>query len=317
MCCCRGHGWLPPSPRSRPGSATSRASASFPDRCDDALVALARRRAELLERGRASADALATLDALTAAFERSAAAARSLERRLLGLAELRREPRSSDGVRFPVRAGRGSCSRSATASPRAPRSELLRPARLRGAARELRRHRQGRRAGQALVPARACADAGRPRLGADLVVGLDVRVPDAGARHAGAGRTACSSRPAGSSSADRSTTAPSWACRGASPNRAFNARDIELTYQYSNFGVPGLGLQARPRRRRRHRALRDRAGGDGRSARPRSRNFARLAEAGARGRYGFYEALDYTPSRAARRRSGRRSCAPTWRTIRG
>jgi cyclic beta-1,2-glucan synthetase len=24
---------------------------------------------------------------------------------------------------------------------------------------------------------------------------------------------------------------------------AFNARDLELTYQYSNFGVPGLGLK--------------------------------------------------------------------------
>ena len=24
---------------------------------------------------------------------------------------------------------------------------------------------------------------------------------------------------------------------------AFNARDIEFTYQYSNFGVPGLGLK--------------------------------------------------------------------------
>ena len=26
---------------------------------------------------------------------------------------------------------------------------------------------------------------------------------------------------------------------------AFNARDREFTYQYSSFGVPGLGLQAR------------------------------------------------------------------------
>ena len=24
---------------------------------------------------------------------------------------------------------------------------------------------------------------------------------------------------------------------------AYNARDLELTYQYSNFGVPGLGLK--------------------------------------------------------------------------
>ena len=71
----------------------------------------------------------------------------------------------------------------------------------------------------ALVPARPRADAGRPRLGADLVVGLDVRVPDAVAGHARAAPAACSSRPTGWSCAGRSTTAPSAACRGASPSR--------------------------------------------------------------------------------------------------
>ena len=38
-------------------------------------------------------------------------------------------------------------------------------------------------------------------------------------------------------------TAQNWACPGASRNRRYNARDLELTYQYSNFGVPGLGLK--------------------------------------------------------------------------
>ncbi|RIL05060.1 MAG: glycosyl transferase [Proteobacteria bacterium] len=77
---------------------------------------------------------------------------------------------------------------------------------------------------------------------------------------------------------------------------AYNARDLELTYQYSNFGVPGLGLK---------RGL----GGDAVVAPYATalaamvdpagavRNFARLADAGARGRYGWCEALDYTPSR--------------------
>ena len=78
---------------------------------------------------------------------------------------------------------------------------------------------------------------------------------------------------------------------------AYNARDLELTYQYSNFGVPGLGLKrglsedvvvapyatalaamVDPRGRRR-------------------RTSPRLAAAGGRGRYGCYEALDYTPAR--------------------
>ncbi len=77
---------------------------------------------------------------------------------------------------------------------------------------------------------------------------------------------------------------------------AYNIRDLELTYQYSNFGVPGLGLK---------RGL-----GESAVVAPYAtalasmvdpaaavRNFARLAGAGAGGRYGFYEALDYTPSR--------------------
>jgi cyclic beta-1,2-glucan synthetase len=77
---------------------------------------------------------------------------------------------------------------------------------------------------------------------------------------------------------------------------AYNVRDLELTYQYSNFGVPGLGLK---------RGLSENAVvapyatalaamvDPGAAA----RNFARLAALGAGGRYGFYEALDYTRTR--------------------
>ena len=77
---------------------------------------------------------------------------------------------------------------------------------------------------------------------------------------------------------------------------AYNARDLELTYQYSNFGVPGLGLK---------RGL----GGDvviapyatalAAMVDPEAavNNFSRLAGAGGRGRFGWYEALDYTPAR--------------------
>ena len=78
---------------------------------------------------------------------------------------------------------------------------------------------------------------------------------------------------------------------------AYNARDLELTYQYSNFGIPGLGLK---------RGLADNfvvapyatglaAMVDPQAARA---NYDRLAKIGARGRYGFCEALDYTPARA-------------------
>jgi len=77
---------------------------------------------------------------------------------------------------------------------------------------------------------------------------------------------------------------------------AYNVRDAHLTYQYSGFGVPGLGLK---------RGLFEdvvtapyatalAAMVDPRAA---LANFAHLEEAGARGIYGFYDALDYTPSR--------------------
>jgi cyclic beta-1,2-glucan synthetase len=77
---------------------------------------------------------------------------------------------------------------------------------------------------------------------------------------------------------------------------AFNARDLEFTYQYSGFGIPDLALK--------------RGIGDDTVIAPYAtglaamidpiaavENFARLAQLGASGRYGWYEALDYTKSR--------------------
>jgi cyclic beta-1,2-glucan synthetase len=77
---------------------------------------------------------------------------------------------------------------------------------------------------------------------------------------------------------------------------AYNARDLDLTYQYSSFGVPGLGLK---------RGL-----GEDVVIAPyatalaamidpvaAAANFSRLEKAGGRGAYGFYEAIDYTRSR--------------------
>jgi cyclic beta-1,2-glucan synthetase len=77
---------------------------------------------------------------------------------------------------------------------------------------------------------------------------------------------------------------------------SYNARDLEMTYQYSNFGVPGLGLK---------RGL-----GENRVIAPYAtalaamidpvaavENYGRLSGLGAEGRFGFYEAVDFTPSR--------------------
>ncbi len=76
----------------------------------------------------------------------------------------------------------------------------------------------------------------------------------------------------------------------------YHVRDLEFTYQYSNFGVPGLGLK---RGLSENAVVAPYATALAAMVDPGAavRNFARLAALGARGRYGFYEALDYTPTR--------------------
>ena len=77
---------------------------------------------------------------------------------------------------------------------------------------------------------------------------------------------------------------------------AFNVRDLDLNYQYSAFGVPGLGLQ---------RGLGDDlviapyATGLAAMVEPSAaaRNFLEIARLGGRGPHGYYEALDFTRSR--------------------
>jgi len=79
---------------------------------------------------------------------------------------------------------------------------------------------------------------------------------------------------------------------------AFNGRDLAFTYQYAAFGVPGLGMKrglgadlviapyatALAAMYLPHAAV---------------ENFERLEKEGALGRFGFYEALDFTPIRLA------------------
>jgi cyclic beta-1,2-glucan synthetase len=77
---------------------------------------------------------------------------------------------------------------------------------------------------------------------------------------------------------------------------AFNARDLEQTYQYASFGVPGLGLK---RGLSQDVVVAPYATALGAMIQPQAavRNFARLDHIGARGQYGFREALDYTARR--------------------
>lgn len=76
----------------------------------------------------------------------------------------------------------------------------------------------------------------------------------------------------------------------------YNARDIEKTYQYSNFGVPGLGLK---RGLSADLVIAPYATGLATMIDPAGacQNYRRLAKMGALGRYGYYEALDLTRSR--------------------
>jgi cyclic beta-1,2-glucan synthetase len=77
---------------------------------------------------------------------------------------------------------------------------------------------------------------------------------------------------------------------------AYNAQNLEYTYQYSNFGVPGLGLK---------RGLGEdlviapyaTALATMVDAPAAAENFVKLAAMGALGSYGYYEALDFTSTR--------------------
>jgi len=77
---------------------------------------------------------------------------------------------------------------------------------------------------------------------------------------------------------------------------AYNARDLDLTYQYSSFGVPGLGLK---RGLSQDLVIAPYATALAAMIDPSEavQNFTRIARAGGLGSYGFYEALDYTATR--------------------
>ncbi|PWU25514.1 MAG: hypothetical protein C5B48_00915 [Candidatus Rokuibacteriota bacterium] len=76
----------------------------------------------------------------------------------------------------------------------------------------------------------------------------------------------------------------------------YNVRDREFTYQYSNFGVPGLGLD---RSLGENVVIAPYATGLAAMVYPGAAaiNFAAIARTGGRGPLGFYDALDYTGKR--------------------
>jgi cyclic beta-1,2-glucan synthetase len=76
----------------------------------------------------------------------------------------------------------------------------------------------------------------------------------------------------------------------------YNGRDPEQTYQYSNFGVPGLGLK---RGLSENLVIAPYATGLATMVDPAAAlaNLEALEAIGGRGEYGFYEAIDFTPGR--------------------
>ena len=80
-------------------------------------------------------------------------------------------------------------------------------------------------------------------------------------------------------------------------------RDHELTYQYTNFGVPGLGLKRGLGAEHRHRALCDRSSRRSSCRARRRENLERLKAIGALGRYGYLRRRRlHAAARAGRRR---------------
>jgi cellobiose phosphorylase len=82
----------------------------------------------------------------------------------------------------------------------------------------------------------------------------------------------------------------------------YNTIDVHLNYQYRAFGVPGLGLK---RGLAEDLVIAPYASALALMIEPEEAclNLQRLAAEGFEGKYGFYEAIDYTPSRLPRRQS--------------
>ena len=269
--------------------------AELPDRCEAAIGILVRRRAELAARTDDRMDLLARSDALVDALDRSAQAARLLERRLAALAEIAGKMFDAMEFDFLFDAGRQLLSigyRVADGTLDPSCYDLLaseaRLASFVAIAKGDIPVRHWFRLGRALTP----VDRGSALISWSgsmfeyLMSSLVMRAP-AGSLLEQTNRFVVRRQ-----MKYGGELGVPW---GVSES-AYNARDIELTYQYSNFGVPGLGLK---------RGLSEdavvapyatalAAMVDPEEA---ARNYSRLAAAGGRGRFGYYEALDYTPAR--------------------
>ncbi len=269
--------------------------ADLPGHCEEAIRGLTRYRSELDPHARGVSAAVVRADALIDAFERSANAARVLERRLAALGEMAGKMFEAMEFGFlfdPARQLLAIGYRVAEGSLDPNCYDLLaseaRLASFVAIAKGDVPARHWFRLGRDLTP----VDRGSALISWSgsmfeyLMPSLVMRAPE-GSLLAQSNRLVV--RRQMKYGAELGVP---W---GVSES-AYSARDLELTYQYSNFGVPGLGLK---------RGLSENvvvapyatalaAMVDAKAA---ARNFTRLAAAGGLGRYGYYEALDYTPTR--------------------
>ncbi|MBN1422853.1 MAG: hypothetical protein JXP34_29015 [Planctomycetes bacterium] len=269
--------------------------ADLPDRCDEAIRLLARHRADGSAQTGGRSDALAPWDAMLDALDRSARAARGLERRLVSLHQ--RAGKTVAAMEFgflfnPLRQLLSIGYRVAERSMDPNCYDLLASeahlASFVAIAKGDVPARHWFRLGRALTP----------------VSGGSVLISWSGSMFEYLMPSLVMSAPPGSLLAETNRLVVRRQMKhgfrlgvpwGVSES-AYNARDLDFIYQYSTFGVPGLGLK---------RGLSGdaviapyatalAAMVDPEAATP---NFFRLASAGGRGRYGFYEALDYTRKR--------------------
>ncbi|MGH7838806.1 MAG: glucoamylase family protein, partial [Candidatus Binataceae bacterium] len=267
----------------------------LPDRCMEAISILARRKSELGTTTGAAGGPIAQIDMIADALARSADAARALERRLTALASI--AGRMFDAMKFdflfdPTRHLFAIGYRVADGSLDSNCYDLLaseaRLASFVAIAKGDVPARHWFRLGRGLTP----VDRGSALISWSgsmfeyLMPSLVMRAP-AGSLLEQTNRLVVRRQ-----MKYGAQLGVPW---GVSES-AYNARDLELTYQYSNFGVPGLGLK---RGLRENAVIAPYATALAAMVDPEAaaQNFSRLRAARGLGRFGWYEALDYTPSR--------------------
>ena len=267
----------------------------IPDRCDEAISILTSYRAELLANGENSSSALAKADVLIESFERSGREARTLERRLYSIKDASMEIFTAMDFGFLLDEARqllaiGYRVEDSSRDP-ACYDLLASEARLASFIAIAKGDvpvKNWFRLGRSMTP----VDRGSALISWSgsmfeyLMPPLVMRAPTESLL----GQT------------NRSVVRRQIEYGGelgvpwGISESAYNVRDLEFIYQYSNFGVPGLGLK---------RGL----SGDAVIAPyatalaamidpgAAAENYVRLTEAGGNGTFGFYDALDYTKTR--------------------